>query len=251
MRTAEFGLVDVLPASAAGAHGVDADFLGLDVELDVLGLGQHGNGGGGGVDATAGLGGRHALHAVHARFEFEPCEHALPGDGRDDLLVAAEIVLRDTDDLGLPAVQIGIAAIHAEQVGCEQGRLVAAGAGAHFQNGALLVGGILGEQLQAQLLLERRNTRAKRGLLVPGHGRKLLVGRRVGLQGGKVGTFGLGLAQRADGGDQRTQVRKLLGKLCVIGLVDALGQFVLQELPALQHLIELLGRDGGHLRGHA
>ena len=40
----------------------------------------------------------------------------------------------------------GIALVHAEQVGGEQRRLVAAGAGADFQDGVLLVGRVLGQQ---------------------------------------------------------------------------------------------------------
>ena len=41
MRTADFGLVDVLPAGAAGAHRIDADVVRLDVDIDVLGFRQH------------------------------------------------------------------------------------------------------------------------------------------------------------------------------------------------------------------
>ena len=57
-------------------------------------LGQHRHGGRRGVDAPARLGERDALHAMHARLVLEAGEHALAGDGGDDLLVAAEVVLR-------------------------------------------------------------------------------------------------------------------------------------------------------------
>ena len=60
------GLVDVLAAGAARAHGVDADVLGLDVDIDLLGLRQHGDGRRRSVDAPAALGRRNALHAMHA-----------------------------------------------------------------------------------------------------------------------------------------------------------------------------------------
>ena len=53
---------------------------------------------------------------------------------------------------------LGVAAVHAEQVGGEQGRLVAAGAGAHLEDGALFVGCILGQEVHAQLLLQLRQT---------------------------------------------------------------------------------------------
>ena len=88
------GLVDVLAAGAARAHGVDADVLRPDLDVDLLGLGQHRDRRRRGVDAPARLGRRNALHAVHAGFELQAREHALAGDRGDDLLVAAEVVLR-------------------------------------------------------------------------------------------------------------------------------------------------------------
>ena len=124
----------------------------------------------------------------------------LPAIDGHDLLVAAEVVLREADDLGLPAAQLGIAAVHAEQIGGEQGGLVAAGAGAHLEDGALLVGGVLGQQLQAQLLLKLAQLRgssaasSSRAMC-----REFLVGRRVVDERRKIAPLGFGLAQRADG----------------------------------------------------
>jgi hypothetical protein len=43
----------------------------VDVDVDVLDLGQDRDGAGRGVDAALRLGVRHALHAVHARFELQ------------------------------------------------------------------------------------------------------------------------------------------------------------------------------------
>src|SRR5262249_9258221 len=133
------GLVDVLSAGPARAHRVDADVLGLDVDVDLLGLRQHGDSGRAGVDAATRPGPWHPLPAITARPELAPGEPPPAGDPSDDLLVAAERVLGGGDDLHLPAVLLGIAAVHAEQVGGEQCRLVAPGAGAHLQDGALLV----------------------------------------------------------------------------------------------------------------
>ena len=76
------GGVDRLAARAAGAEHVDAQVLVVDLDVDLLGLRQHGHGRGGGVDAPAGLGLRHALHAVHAGLEFQPREHAAAVDVR-------------------------------------------------------------------------------------------------------------------------------------------------------------------------
>ena len=76
MRTAAVGGVDRLAARAAGAEDVDAQVLVVDLDVDLLGLRQHRDGRRRGMDAARGLGLRHALHAVHARFEFQPGEHA-------------------------------------------------------------------------------------------------------------------------------------------------------------------------------
>ena len=66
MRTAESVVFTLWPPGPRRAEDVDAEILVLDLDVDLLGLGQHGDGGGRGVDAPLRLGGRHALHAVHA-----------------------------------------------------------------------------------------------------------------------------------------------------------------------------------------
>src|SRR5579871_5582607 len=101
------------------------------------------------MDPPARLGRWHALHAVRARLEFEPGKDPLAGDVGDDFLVAAGVAGALGKDLHAPAVEISIALIHAKKIAGEQRRLVAAGAGADLENGALLVGGVLGEKQEA------------------------------------------------------------------------------------------------------
>src|SRR5436853_3558948 len=239
-------LVDVLAAGAAGAHRVDADVLGADVEVDILHLRQHRNGGGGGVNAPARLGGGDTLHAMDTRLVFEAGEHAPAGDRRYDLLVAAQVVLRQADDLDLPAAQLGVAAVHAEEVGGEQRGLVAAGAGAHLNYGALLIGRVLGEEMQAQLL--EKLAPAVIGLveLVLGQLPQLFVGRGVVGERNQLAPLGLGLAVLADCVDDRIQLRELLRQLHAGRLIDALTELGLERCPALNELVELLGGDGCH-----
>ncbi len=148
------GGVDRLAAGTAGAEHVDAQILVVDLDVDLLGLGQHRHGRRRGVDAALRLGLRHALHAMHAGFEFEPRKHALAGDVGDDFLVAAGRRFAGREHVDLPAMPVGVALIHAEQIAGEQGRLFAAGAGAQFEDRALLVGGVLGQELNFQLTLE-------------------------------------------------------------------------------------------------
>ena len=142
---------------------------------------------------------------------------------------------------------LGIAAVHAEEVGRKQRRLVAAGTGAHLEDGALLVGGVLGQEMDAQFLLEVGHALLEAGELLLRQLRKVLVGGGIGDERSKVVTLGLGLAQGLNGGDDRVELGELLRQLNAGRLVDALAQLGLDRLPALNELVELLGRYGGHL----
>ena len=101
------------------------------------------------------LGVRHALDAVNAGFELQLCEDACPLDLGDDLFEATGRALARRDDIDLPALGLGIALVHAEEVAGEKRGLVTAGPGADFQDGALLVGIVLGEQRDLELAGQR------------------------------------------------------------------------------------------------
>ena len=219
---------------------------GADDDVHLLRLGQHRDRRRRSVDAPARLGRRDALHAVDAGFELQAREHAFAGDRGDNLLVAAEVVLRDRDDLHLPAAQLGIAAVHAEQIGGEQRRLVAAGAGAHFQNGAALVGGVLRQQLDLQLLLQLLAARLQRLEIGARHGDHLLVGGGIADQRLEIVLLPVGGAQRLDGRDQRTERGELLRQLGVGRLIDAGIELRLDRVPAPDHLLELVFGNSGH-----
>ena len=75
-------------------------------------------------------------------------------DADHDLLVAAEIGEIFGHDLGAPAMAFGVAQVHAGQVCGEQGRLVAAGAGADLDKGVALVVRVARQQGGLQLLIE-------------------------------------------------------------------------------------------------
>ena len=92
------------------------------IAVDLLRLGQHGDGAGGGVHAALGLGLGHALHPVGARLELEPRVGAAADDPADDFLEAAVLAAVGIHDLDLPAAVIGVPGIHAEQVAGEDRR---------------------------------------------------------------------------------------------------------------------------------
>jgi hypothetical protein len=178
------GLVDVLTAGAAGAEGVDAQlgrvqrhFLGL------VGLGQDRDGAGAGVDAALRLGHRHTLHAVPAGLELEPRVDVVPFDAQHHFLVAAQIAAALAHQLGLPAAALAVAQVHAREVGGEQGRLVAAGAGADFEEGVARVVRVARQQRGLQLQVQPVDIGARLGDLLLrhlGHVRLVEYGLRVG-----------------------------------------------------------------------
>ena len=249
MRDADsaVGLVDVLTAGAASAHGVDADVVGLDVDVDLLGLGENGDGRSGCVDAAARLGRRNTLNAVDAGFKLQLGENALAGDGGDDLFVSAEIAFGDRNDFSFPAVQVGIAVVHAEEIGCEQGGLITAGTGADLDDGATLVGGVLRQQTEAHLLLQDRNSGLQRLELIAGHHRHLLVG--AGVSGQRPEFLGLLFrsAQCVDRGNDGVEAGELLGELGVNSLTDTAVELGLDGLPALDQFFQFILRQCAHV----
>ncbi len=172
------GRVDALPARAAAAVDVDAQVVVVDLDVDLLGLGHHQDAGRAGVDPALRLGDRHPLDAVHPALELEQGERGLAGLGRalgldrdGDRLVAAQVGLGRVDHLDRPAALLGVAGVHAQQVAGEQGRLLAALARLHLEQGVVVVGGVARHQQPAQPLLGDRQPR--------GDGLGLLGERRV------------------------------------------------------------------------
>ena len=161
-------LVDVLAAGAGGAVGVDADVLLGDVHVfDGVLLRQHGDGAGGGVDAALAFRLRHALHAVGAGLELQAAVDALAVDAGDDLLVAAVFPGARVQDVQPPALVLGEAGVHAVQVASEDGRFVAAGAGADLQEDVAFVVRIDGNEQPAQFALDAAKPFAQlRGVLL-------------------------------------------------------------------------------------
>src|SRR5262245_48796793 len=133
------GLVDVLAPRAAGAHSLPLDVLVLDFYLHLIRFRQHRNRGGRRVDAALLLSLGDALHAMPAAFETEPLIDVVAGDAAHDFFVAPLFAAVERDVLDLPAALAGEHRIHAVQIAGEDGRLVTAGAGADFEDDAVVV----------------------------------------------------------------------------------------------------------------
>ena len=77
------------PPGPGRAERIDADILGVDLDLDLVGLRQHRHGDGRRVHAPLLLGHRHALHAVHAAFVLQLAVDLVAAHQGDDFLQAA------------------------------------------------------------------------------------------------------------------------------------------------------------------
>ena len=146
--------VDGLPARPRGAVDVHLEVVRIHLDLDLLGLREHGHGRRRGVDPALGLRLRHALHAVGPALVLEDRVGAVALDGERRLLEAADVGRREREVLGLKASVLGVAGEHLVEVAGEQGRLVPARAGAELDDHVLLVVGIRLDHRQADRLLE-------------------------------------------------------------------------------------------------
>ena len=145
-RIAEFGLVDVLAAGAAGAHGIDAHVGFLDVDIDaVVDHRIDVDAGERGMPARIGVKWRDAHEAMHAVLGLQPAIGVVALDLDGGRFDAGLFALGFFDVVDLEAVLLGPAHIHAQQ---HVGPILAfgtAGAGMHFEI-AIVGVGLAGQQ---------------------------------------------------------------------------------------------------------
>jgi len=153
------GGVHALPAGARGTVDIDAQIALVDLHLDLFSLGQHQHANGRGVDPSLRLGDGDPLDAVDSAFELEPVPHALPGfhraavlDRDGDVLVAAQVGVGGADDLGLPALTLGVPQVHPHQVAGEQRGLLTALSRLDLQDDVFVVVGVAGDEQGAEPL---------------------------------------------------------------------------------------------------
>ena len=111
----------------------------------------------------------------------------------------------DRYHLDLPALLGGIALVHAEQVAGEQRGLVAAGAGADFEDGVALVHRVFGQQREADFLFERARAVRRAPASRPRPARASRRRSRIGEHRVEVGDFGAGRAIGLDRLDHRVE----------------------------------------------
>ncbi|GMA36659.1 hypothetical protein GCM10025876_28630 [Demequina litorisediminis] len=209
--------VDGLTAGARRAVDVDADVVHVEFEvLDLLGLRVHEHAGSGGVNAALRLGRGHALDAVDAALVLEVRPHAVLGlhgtlglHGHGDVLVAAHVRLGGLEDLGLPALGLGVLQVHLQQVAREQRGLLATLARLDLQDHVAGIVRVARDEDAAESL------RRALGCLLQGRhlGRKLGVGIGHLPSGGEVILGGLPGPMR---GDDAAEAPRTDGPACAI-----------------------------------
>ena len=110
------GLVDVLAAGALGAVGVDADVVPVDLDLDVVvDLRQDLDQGERGLAPVLRVERADAHEAMDAALRAQPAVGAPPLDLDGHALEAGLLALLLVDDLGLEAMALGPAQVHAQE----------------------------------------------------------------------------------------------------------------------------------------
>ena len=149
MRTADFGLVDVLPARARGAISVDAAVAFVDVDLDaVVDDRIDPDGSEARVAARVRVVGRDADEPVHARFRLQPAVGVVSLDDDGRRLDAGFVACRFFDDFDLEFAPLRPAHVHAQEHPRPIAAFRAAGAGMDFEVG------VVGVRLARQQRLE-------------------------------------------------------------------------------------------------
>ncbi len=175
-------------------------------------------------------------------------EDALPLDAGCRLPDPAEIGLAQRQDLEPPAPQIRVALVHAEQVPGEERRLLAAGAGADLEDGALLVRRVPRQQQHPQPLLQRRQPFRQLRPLGLGQLAHLGVAAAVPHQGREIPLLELSRAERLDPGDDRLQLRQLPAQAPIVGSAGRRqegGQLLLARQDGVELLVEGTGAHDG------
>ncbi len=129
---AGFNLVDVLPARPAATAAAFFDVLHLDMDFDIVKLGQHRHRCRASVNAALRFRFGHPLHAMATAFELEGAVSRIADDAEDDFLESAALAVGKVVHAELEALDFGVSAVHFIEIASKEGRLLTAGAGADF-----------------------------------------------------------------------------------------------------------------------
>jgi hypothetical protein len=145
----------VLTTGPGGTEGIDFQIARIDFwQFRLWHRWHHRHRAGRGMDTALGFGFRHALHAVTARFKLQLAVNAVTRHFGNHLFVTAVFTHVFAHDLNPPAASFSVTAIHTEQIASKNGRFVATGSGAYFQETIAFIVRILWQQQHLQLLFQ-------------------------------------------------------------------------------------------------
>ena len=210
------GLVDVLPAGAARAEGVDLEFALVDLELHFVCFRQDRDGGGGRLDASLALGLGDPLHAVDARLEFEAGVGAVAGNLERDLLVPAEFGRVGAQDFRFEALRLRVHGVHAQERAREQSRFFPAGATSDLDDDVLVVVRVSRQQKDLQFLGKVFHRVFRGRSLFLGKFLHLFVDSRLVQKHFRFGKVGFRFSERPIGLDDGRHILMLFQERCVL-----------------------------------
>src|SRR5579872_5416009 len=182
---------------------------------------------------------------MYPGFKFHLGEGAAPTYFGYDFLEAAFGAFADGNDVHLPTLLGGVAFVHAEQIAGEEGSLVAAGAGADFEDDIALIHCVFRNEREANLLFEPFLARDKRRLLRFRELAHLGTVLRVRDQRVEIGDFGFGGTIGFDDLDGGRKLSELARELDV-SLRRKVGRhLVFHQRVAGNERVELLLRQRG------
>ncbi len=195
------------------------------------------------------FGDRNALHAMHAALVLELGVDLVAADEGDDFLESADARFAAGGDFHLPVLRFGEAGVHAENLGREEGRLVATGARADFEDDVLVVVRILRQEEDAQFLFDAVLLGLELGDLHLGHFAE--IGILILEHGTGLGEAVVYLLPLAIFGRDIGKFTLRFGDLTVlIGVADdgRIGHLLGQFVEASFELIKFLGKLHGEFR---
>jgi hypothetical protein len=154
---------------------------------------------------------------VHSGLVLERAVDAVAGDGHARVLDPSGGVLGAVEQRHLPPAPLRVAQVHAQDLGGEEARLVAAGAGANLEDHVAVVVLVPGEQQDFELLLQPGELLAQGRQLLLSH--LAHVGILVHEQRLVVAHLVADPLELAEGLDQRLELVALLGHLGEAGAV--------------------------------
>jgi hypothetical protein len=210
---------------AAGARRpvhVGSQVVGVDLDVDLLGLGKHRHGGRRRVHPPLALGDRHPLHAVGSCLEVHAGPDPVALDGERHLVEAPEVGRIAAQHVDGPSLAGGERAVHLVQVAGEEVGLLATLGPADLDDDVALVVGIPRQQQDPQLVGEPGDRRF--GGVDLGAEDVTLVARRVRQHLLRHLEVGAARSQLAWALDDRGQLAVTLRHLLEVGLVrDQVG----------------------------